>query len=220
MIHPLNEFPKTFLQKFAKKVAAKLAVGHDHLEGVVVEKIVANILKVPWRRRSRKIIDIVKDNVGVSVKSKDFDPISVKKPDKNKRVRISLGSDFIGEGTTAEFAASVIRQWNERLQEAYRECPEVRVLMIFRDSDCVNWAMYECLPKFYDVDMFSWEWNKKNNLVGTCGDTKLTWRNCNLTLSYTVPNGFRKIEIPHPRILTEDEILKIVGIDLKKIKIT
>lgn len=227
---PLNEFPKEFPFKLGKELIYLLASkGKPELEGSEWENIFANCIGAEWKPSNVGLDDVVMGNTAWGAKT-----VKATKPSTQKKVRLISGRNSpnysFGERSDQKADPTLIGKlvleiWNERVSAIREKHKHVRTVVLLKSNDLSEVVVFEFETVRYDYELYNWEWNKNNNLVGThkkSGEHTFTWQphGSQFTITEDVPQKSLVIKIKQPKTLNKDQILKALGFDKSWVTVT
>lgn len=227
---PLNEFPKDFPFLLGKELVYLLASkGKPELEGSEWESIFANCIGADWKPSNVGLDDVIMGNTAWGAKT-----IKAAKPSKQKRVRLISGRNSpnysFGERSDQKVDPTLIGKlvleiWNERVSAIREKFKHLRTIVLVKSNDLSEVVVFEFETIRYDYELYRWEWNKNNNLVGISkksGKHCFTWQphGSQFTLIEDVPEKCLIINVKQPKTLDKDEILNALGFDNSWVTIT
>jgi hypothetical protein len=227
---PLNEFPKEFPFLLGKELIYLLASkGKPELEGSEWESIFATCIGADWKPSNVGLDDVIMGNTAWGAKS-----VKAKKPFSQKKVRLISGRNSpnysFGERSDQKADANLIGKlvldiWNERVSAIREKFKHLRTIVLIKSNDLSEVVVFEFDTIRYDYELYKWEWNKNNNLVGTNKKTAehcFTWQphGSQFTIIEDVPEKSLVIKIKQPKTLDKDQILKALGFDKTWITVT
>jgi hypothetical protein len=220
---PINEFPKDFPFLLGKELIYLLASkGKPELEGSDWENIFANCIGAEWKPSNVGLDDVVMRNTAWGAKT-----VKATKPSEQKKVRLISGRNSptysFGErididanpNTIGEFVLDI---WNERVSFIREKFKHVRTVVLMKSNDLSEVVVFEFETIRYDNELYKWEWNKNNNLIGIDKKTnehKFTWQphGSQFTIVEEVPEKCLIIKIKQPDPLDKEQILSALGVD-------
>ena len=220
---PLNEFPKDFPFLLGKELIYLLASkGKPELEGSDWENIFANCIGAVWKPSNVGLDDVVLGNTAWGAKT-----VKATKPSEKKKVRLISGrnSPVYSFGERIDVAADpndigklVLEIWNERVSAIREKFKHLRTVVLIKSNDLSEVVVFEFDTIRYDTELYKWEWNKNNNLVGIdkrTGEHKFTWQphGSQFTIIEEAPKKSLIIRIKQPKPLDKEQILKALGFD-------
>ena len=220
---PLNEFPKDFPFLLGKELIYLLASkGKPELEGSDWENIFANCIGAEWKPSNVGLDDVVLGNTAWGAKT-----VKATKPSEQKKVRLISGRNSptysFGEriDTKAEpnaIGELVLDIWNERVSAIREKFKHLRTVVLMKSNDLSEVVVFEFDTIRYDTELYKWEWNQNNNLIGTDKRTdehKFTWQphGSQFTIIEDVPERNLIIRIKQPEPLDKEKILQALGFD-------
>ncbi len=220
---PLNEFPKEFPFLLGKELIYLLASkGKGELEGSEWENIFANCIGAEWKPSNVGLDDVVMGNTAWGAKT-----VKSINPSAQKKVRLISGRNSpnysFGERSDQEADAILIGKlvleiWNERVSSIREKYKHLRTIVLIKSNNLSEVVVFEFNTIRYDHELYNWEWNKNNNLIGTyikTGEHCFTWQphGAQFTIIEDVPVKSLIIKIKPPPILDKEQILKSLGFD-------
>lgn len=220
---PLNEFPKYFPFLLGKELIYLLASkGKPELEGSEWENIFATCIGADWKPSNVGLDDVVMGNTAWGAKT-----VKATKPSTQKRVRLISGRNSpnysFGERSDQKadpvlIGKLVLEIWNERVSAIREKFKHLRTIVLLKSNDLSEVVVFEFDTIRYDFELYQWEWNKNNNLVGTnikTGEHSFTWQphGSQFTIIEEVPARSLVIKIKQPEKLDKEEVLKALGFD-------
>jgi hypothetical protein len=220
---PLNEFPKEFPFLLGKELIYLLASkGKPELEGSEWESIFANCIGADWKPSNVGLDDVVMGNTAWGAKT-----VKSINPSKQKKVRLISGRNSpnysFGERSDQMSDAQLIGKlvleiWNERVSSIREKYKHLRTIVLIKSNDLSEVVVFEFDTIRYDHELYFWEWNKNNNLIGShkkTGEHSFTWQphGSQFTIIEDVPEKGLVIKIKQPKTLDKDQILKALGFD-------
>ena len=227
---PLNEFPNDFPVRVGKELIYLLATkGKPELEGSEWENIFANCIGAEWKPSNVGLDDVVMGNTAWGAKS-----VKSTNPSNQKKVRLisgrnspsySFGENIIATTDAAFIGKLVLDIWNERVSAIREKYKHLRTIVLIKSNDLSEVVVFEFDTVRYDHELYIWEWNAKNNLIGTekrTGEHKFTWQphGSQFTIIEDVTEKHLIIQIKQPPILDKDHILNTIGFDKSWITVT
>ncbi len=227
---PLNDFPKEFPFKLGKEIIYLLATkGRPELEGSEWEQIFASCIGAEWKPSNVGLDDVVMGNTAWGAKT-----IKSRNPSTQKTIRLISGRNSpnysFGERSDQKADPILIGQlvleiWNERVSSVREKFKNLRTVVLIKSTDLSRVVVYEFDTIRYDYTDYNWEWNNKNNLVGTnkkTGEHRFTWQphGSQFTIIENVPEKGLVINIRKPKNLDMDFVLEKVGFDKSWVTVT
>jgi hypothetical protein len=221
---PLNEFPKDFPFLLGKEIIYLLASkGKPELEGSDWESIFASCIGADWKPSNVGLDDVIIGNTAWGAKTVK----SSGKPSKTKKVRLISGrnSPVYSYGENVDTHANpnlvgplVLDIFNERVSAIRQKYKHLRTVVLIKSNDLSEVVVFEFDTIRYDPELFVWEWNKNNNLVGKVKATnehRFTWQphGSQFTIVENVPDKHLVIRIKQPDKLDKEHVLQALGFD-------
>ncbi len=220
---PVNDFPKEFPFLLGKELIYLLASkGKPELEGSEWESIFANCIGAAWKPSNVGLDDVIMGNTAWGAKT-----VKAINPATQKKVRLISGRNSpnysFGERSDQKADANLIGKlvldiWNERVSAIREKFKHLRTVVLIKSNDLSEVVVFEFDTIRYDHELYNWEWNKNNNLVGThkkTGEHCFTWQphGSQFTIVEDVPDKSLVIQIKQPPILDKEQVLKALGFD-------
>jgi len=227
---PLNEFPKDFPFLLGKELIYLLASkGKSELEGSDWESIFAHCIGADWKPSNVGLDDVIIGNTAWGAKT-----VKATKPSTQKKVRLisgrnspiySFGERIDTKANPNTVGSLILDIWNERVSAIREKFKHLRTVVLIKSSDLSEVVVFEFETIRYDNELFKWEWNKNNNLVGTekkSGEHRFTWQphGSQFTIIEDVPQTSLVINIKQPKTLDKEKILTALGFDKSWITVT
>ncbi len=220
---PLNNFPVDFPFILGKELIYLLASkGKPELEGSEWESIFAKSIGAEWKPSNVGLDDVVKGNTAWGAKT-----VKSSNPANQKKVRLISGRnspiysfgqniDITSEPNT--IGSFVLDIWNERVSSIREKFKHLRTVVLIKSNDLSEVVVFEYDTVRYDNELFYWEWNIHNNLIGRdlkTDDHKFTWQphGSQFTIIEEVPNKNLVIRIKQPPVLNKENVLKSIGFE-------
>jgi len=227
---PLNEFPKDFPFLLGKELIYLLASkGKPELEGSEWESIFALCIGADWKPSNVGLDDVVLGNTAWGAKT-----VKATKPSSQRKVRLISGRNSpnysFGERSDQKsdpflIGKLVLEIWNERVSAIREKYKHLRTIVLIKASNLLEVLVFEFDTIRYDYELYNWEWNKGNNLIGThkkSGEHCFTWQphGSQFTIIEDVPEKGLVIKIKQPKTLDKDQILTALGYDKSWVTVT
>jgi len=220
---PLNQFPKEFPFLLGKELIYLLASkGKPELEGSDWENIFANCIGADWKPSNVGLDDVILGNTAWGAKT-----VKSTNPSTQKKVRLISGrnSPIYSYGENIDTFSDpntigklVLNIWNERVSAIREKFKHLRTVVLIKSNDLQEVIVFEFETIRYDNELYSWCWNKNNNLEGIdlkTGEHRFTWQphGSQFTIIEEVPNHSIVIKIKQPEALDKEQVLKALGFD-------
>lgn len=220
---PLNEFPNEFPFLLGKELVYLLASkGKPVLEGPEWENMFANCIGADWKPSNVGLDDVVMGNTAWGAKT-----VKSTNPSNQKKIRLisgrnSLSYSFgenIDETTDPSLMGKLVLEiWNERVSSIRELYKHLRTIVLIKSNDLCEVVVFEFVTVRYDHELYKWELNANNNLIGTDKETdehKFTWQphGSQFTIVEDIPEKKLVIKIKQPPTLDKDLVLNALGFD-------
>lgn len=214
----LNKFPKSFIKRLGRELVYLMATKTtDSLVGDEWENIFAICVGAKWRPSNVGLDDVVLDNCCWGAKT-------VKASTKNiltqKGVRLISGRNSPVYSYDAkqylamnpyEIGEMVLNIWNERVSGVRQLFKFVRTVVLIKGKSFNEFCVFELDTFRYDPDIYSWQWNKKNNLDGFDRNQNhcFTWQphGSQFTILKSIPENATIFKLRKPEPLNKNEVL-------------
>lgn len=220
--YPLGEIPDNVVEKMAKQIVHRLAIGMGDLEGNDFGTIFANSIGGVHRSRPLGVADVEWNGCAWSVKT-----VKDKRPFIKQRVRLISGRNSpdysVGiENPHADIDATgraVLEIWNARVNEALGEHDDLRVVVLVRNIETREFALFEEEAVRYIPDEYQWSYTRQGNLQckhRLSGRHSFTWQfhGGQFTVLRDIPPSTRRFRIvPNVPLLDPEDIVEYVGFD-------
>ncbi len=221
--YSLNQFPSGFALNLGKEIVYALATRKtDRLEGSDWEEIFAGLVGADWKPSNVGLDDVVFQQTAWGAKT-----VKNKKPFTVKKVRLisgrnspvfSYGDEKVSGRPPDELGGKILEIFNERVAAIKKNYKHLRTVVLIKGAGLLELSVFEFDTVMYDLDMYSWSWNKRGNLEGkkTKSDIhKFTWQphGSQLTIIEDVPDNRLSIRIRQPTPLDKSQILEELQFD-------
>lgn len=225
----LNQFSKDFPYRLGRELIYILASkGKPELEGSEWESIFADCIGAEWKPSNVGLDDVILGNTAWGAKT-----VKSSNPSKQKKIRLisgrnspvfSFGSSIDTTSDPSVIGSQVLQIWNERVSAIREKFKHLRTVVLIKSGNLQEVVVFEFETVRFDTELFSWEWNKNNNLIGKNKKTaehKFTWQphGSQFTIIENVPDESLIIQIKQPQILNKEEVLQALGVDDAWIKV-
>ncbi|WP_219921442.1 hypothetical protein [Rufibacter sp. XAAS-G3-1] len=207
----------------AREIVYLLAFkGKGALEGDEWEEIFAKCIGADWKPSNVGLDDVILGNTAWGAKT-----VKATKPSSQKKLRLisgrnspnySFGEQNVSGADPTFIGGLVLNIWNERVSSIREKFKHLRTVVLVKSSDLSEVVVFEFETIRYDLELFRWEWNKNNNLVGydkSTGEHRFTWQphGSQFTIIEDVPKHSLLIKIKQPPKLDQQTILDTLGFD-------
>lgn len=186
-------------------------------------------MNADWKPSNVGLDDVIFGNTAWGAKT-----LKATKPATQSKVRLISGrnSPVYSYGDTIDITAdpnlvgqSVLDIWNQRVSAIREKFQNLRTVVLIKSNDLTEVVVFEFDTIRYDPELFAWEWNKNDNLVGIEKSTtehRFTWQphGSQFTIIEKVPEKSLIIRIKQPETLNKENVLSALGFDKSWITIT
>lgn len=219
--YPLGEFPSTIATEIGRHIVHRLAVGQVDITGDDFGGMFAEAIGGFHRSRPLGIADVEWNGCAWSVKT-----VKDKKPFTANRVRLISGRnspDYSHDisDPRADIQATgraVLNIWNARVNEAFAEFDDLRILVFIRNMSTLEFTIFEYAAERFIPKEYHWKESKKGNIEGwdSHGAHRFTWQfhGSQFTIIRRVPLSAYRFRIKKkPMTLEEHHVLNLVNFD-------
>lgn len=226
--YPLGEIPTHVVQNIGKQLVCHLALGRTDVDGNDFADFFAKAVGGTHRGAPLGIADVQVGDCAWSIKT-----VKSMRPHSETRVRLIAGRNSPGyshgisdlNASPQATGDAVLRVWNDRVDEAFASFSDLRVCVLIRNLDILEFTLFEFAAERYVPAEFSWTVNSRGNWEAADSNHihRFTWQphGSQFTLIKAVPPSAVKFRIrQRPNTMfTEDELLKAVGFELNWIEL-
>jgi hypothetical protein len=219
--YPLGQMPREIIIAVGRQIVHRLAVGGADIVGDDFGKIFASAIGGQHRGKPLGVADVGWESCAWSIKT-----ISAPKPFQLRVARLISGrnSPVYSHGINEPFAdlkrtgSAVLNIWNERVNEAYAEYDDLRIVVLVRNITKLEFLLMEFEAHRYNPADYTWELKSERNLVGrdASGVHRFTWQSSGsqFTILHEIPPSARLFRIlRQPPVLSESALLQSIGFD-------
>lgn len=217
--YPLGEFPDDMAVNLSRHIVHRMAVGQADITGDDFGEIYAAAISGEHFLKPLGVTDVVWENSSWSVKT-----VKVNKPFEHPVIRLITGRNSpdysygISDSRkdSAATGAAVLNIWNERVNQSLKQYDDLRVVVLVRNMDKLEFTLFEYEAGRYSPKDYEWRWNKRGNLEGYevgAGEHRFTWQphGAQFTVIKHVPGSAYKFRITrHPGLLEPQHVLNLV----------
>jgi hypothetical protein len=220
--YQINVFPNTFIHTFGAEIVYMLTTKESmSIEGDEWEQIFSKCVGADWKPSNIGLDDVQLNNCCWSAKTVK----GSKNLGKQKTVRLisgrnsptySFGIDRITETEPNKIGKLVLDIWNERVSAIRQYFKFARTVVLVKGTDYTEYLIFEFETVRYDPELYYFQWNANNNLVGYDKETKehkFTWQphGSQFTIVEYIPENKTHIKIKKPEKLSQEIVLNSVG---------
>jgi hypothetical protein len=218
--YPLGEFPDSVAIEIGRHVVHRLAVGHADITGDDFGGIFASAISGQHKGKPLGIADVEWNGCAWTVKT-----VKDKNPFKQTRIRVISGRNSPAYSSSikdvfADFQAtgkSVLGVWNARVNEALHDHDDLRIFVIIRNMDDLEFTMFEHEAAYLIPGDYDWSLNEQRNFEARNAQGKhcFTWQphGSQFTMILDVPGSSYRFRIKRPAMIEEKTILNMVRFD-------
>lgn len=220
--YPLGSIPDSIVFHLGKRIVHRLAVGMADITGDDFGEMFASAVGGTHRMRPLGVADVALEKCAWSIKT-----ISAPHPFSLRRARLISGrnSPIYSHGISDPFTdvqrtgASVLEIWNERVNEAFGEYDDLRIVVLVRNVSELEFLLMEHEAHRYNTADYVWELRQGRNLIGRdvdSGTHRFTWQSSGsqFTIHHTIPRSARRFRIARkPPTIGEEQVLSSIGFD-------
>jgi hypothetical protein len=203
------------------RIVHRLAVGHADITGDDFGGIFASAINGVHRGKPLGIADVEWDGCAWSIKT-----VQAKKPFEQASIRVISGrnSPKYSADIHDPFAdiqatgRAVLEIWNARVDEALHSHDDLRVLVIIRNMDTLEFTLFEHEGARFIPTEYQWALNKEENFEAhdARGEHCFTWQphGSQFTILHRVPSSAYRFRIlKRPAMVPEKLVLEMVKFD-------
>ena len=175
----MGQIPDDVVFNIGRQIVHRLAVGYADIEGNDFGTIFANALGGEHRSRPLGIADVIFNGCAWSAKTH--------KP-SNRRLSSAKVARLISGRNSIDFSFGidnpredpektghgVISIWNARVNDAFNEFDELRIVVMLRNMLTKDFCIFEEEARRYNPNDFEWRFNRPNNRGNLEGRDRLT----------------------------------------------
>jgi hypothetical protein len=220
-LYPLGQIPPHMICQIGKHITYHCLIGTKDLSGNAWGDIFAAGIGATHFGRPLGLADVVYNNQSWSVKT-----VKYTHPHKQKRVRIISGRCSPGysygianpHDNIQNTGTAVLSIYNERINVAKEKYESLREVVLVRNFETLEFALFEHDIHQYVATEYNWRENNDGNLEGfdkSTGKHCFTWQphGSQFTVLYDVPASVIKFTVKQPPILDFVRTLEQVGFD-------
>ena len=177
-----------------------------------------------WKPSNVGLDDVVLDNCCWGAKtvfagSKDISKQKVVRLVSGRNsLTFSFGVDRITSENPNVIGKMVLDIWNERVSAVRQIFKFVRTVVLVKAKDFSEYLIFELDTVRYDHELYSFKWNKNNNLEGydkAADIHKFTWQpsGSQFTIIEEIPEEKLHIKVKKPELIDKETLLKTVKFD-------
>jgi hypothetical protein len=203
------------------RIVHRLAVGHADITGDDFGGIFASAIDGVHRGKPLGIADVEWNGCAWSVKT-----VQAKKPFNQSRIRLISGRNSPSYSAdipnpfadTQATGRAVLEVWNARVDEALHSHDDLRILVIIRNMDTLEFTLFEHEGARFIPTEYQWTVNEKKNFIGcdARGEHCFTWQphGSQFTIMHCVPaSAYRFRILKRPAMVPEKQVLEMVGFE-------
>lgn len=222
--YPLNHFPKNFGLNLGREIVYLLATkGRPVIVGEEWEEIFSNCIGATWKPSNIGLDDVILGSCAWGAKT-----VKNKKPSNAKSIRLISGrnspiysfgdSNVSSKANPNNLGEKILTIWNERVSAVREKYKHLRTIVLIKSSDLSEVVVFEFDTIRYEPELFTWKWNKRDNLEGFKKRTlvhQFTWQphGSQFTIIEKLPSKYIIVKIKSPKKLDKDSILNGIGFD-------
>ena len=220
-LYPIGQIPPRVICEIGRYFTYQYVVGTKDITGSVWGDIFAASISGTHLDSPLGLADVVHENMSWSTKT-----VKHVKPHSQSKVRIISGrcSPDYSYGITdphndiQRTGTAVLSIYNERINIAKDRYEPLRAIILIRNFEAFEFAVFEHDIYRYVTTEYEWQANRGGNLEGfdiATGRHCFTWQphGSQFTVLYDVPMSVLKFTVKHPPILDFEKTLEQVGFD-------
>lgn len=222
MPYPLSEFSNDAIVCIGRSIVHRLAVGHSDITGDDFGGIFAEAISGVHREKPLGVTDVIWNECSWSVKT-----VKANKPFEQKNVRLitgrnspdfSYGIEKVRENVN-KTGSAVLNIWNERVNQSFEEYIDLRVVVLVRNMETLEFTLFEYEAGRYAPADYEWRLNPHRNFQGYEKGTNnhcFTWQphGSQFTVIKKIPGSACKFRIKkRPGLIEPQQVLMLVRFD-------
>jgi len=217
--YPLGLIPDELIITIAKHLVYLVALGQKDISGEQWGDIFAKAVGGKHLNSPLGLADIVLGKMAWSAKS-----VKNEQPHSCQTVRVISGrcSPDYSYGITdphediQRTGTAVLGIWNERINIAKDQFEPLRSILLIRNTQKMQFCLYECDLHRYNTAQYKWQQNKNGNLIGIDLDTGkhiFTWQphGSQFTIKYDLTKSMRTFSVQKPQVLDFAKTIAQIG---------
>ena len=217
-LYPLGQIPREMLFEMGKMLTYQYLVGNKNLTGDMWGDAFAFGINGTHLGSPLGLADVIYENQCWSTKT-----VKHSKPHTQNKVRVISGrcSPDYSYGienpheNAQKTGTAVLSIYNERINIAKDKYEPLRTVILIRNFETFEFALFEHDIYRYVTSEYEWRSNKNGNLEGYDAANKhcFTWQphGSQFTVLYDVPPSLIRLKIKQPPILDLQKTLEQVG---------
>lgn len=220
-MYPIGCIPAPVTKEISKRLVYSAAVGKADIAGDEWGDIFAKAIGGVHLASPVGLADVVKGQEAWSIKT-----VKHNTPHNCRSVRIISGRNNLtySYGIENPFndvqhsGTCVLDIWNERLNLALDNYSTLRTVVLIRNMDIFEFAMFEIDTHRLLTAEYVWTVNANNNFVAhdrTKNAHKFTWQpnGSQFTIKHSVPASAIRFKVHQPPVLDYDKTMQQIGFD-------
>ena len=206
--YPLGQIPDEVLIGLGRQLVHRLAVGHGDITGDDFGTIFANAIEGTHRERPLGVADVFTNGCAWSLKT-----VKSSRPFTQREVRLISGRNSpdysLGienpHSDPEQTGRAVLAIWNARVDEALDEFNELRIVVLVRNMQTREFAIFEEEAVRFTPADYQWAFNRRGVLEGrnrVGGYHHFSWQpsGSQFTVRRIVPASARRFSIRRNRV--------------------
>ncbi len=217
---PIGQIPDSVIYAIGKEIVYRLAIGYKDISGNEFGNIFADSISGKHYKSPLGLADVALNETAWSVKT-----VKDNQPHKKRIVRLISGRNSPNYSHGIENAhidlrktgQSVLSIWNNRLNEAKSNHYDTRLIVLIRNMEKKEFALFEEEINRHIPGDYKWSKNSRGNLEGrnkADGSHHFTWQShgSQFTIIRHVPGSVIRFRINHdvPLIVEPNRVLKSI----------
>ena len=226
-LYPLGNIPHDYIIEIGKWIAYRYAFGKTDIDGEDWGDIFAKAIGGQHLSKPLGLADVEYEGMAWSVKS-----VKNSNPHKCKSIRVISGRcspDYSYNISNPhedvnQTGRAVLNIWNERVNIAKDVYEPLRISILVRNPDKLEYLVYEEDAARYNTNNYIWKSNKNGNIEGyeiATEKHKFTWQphGSQFTVLYDIPPSAIKFKVKRPPVFDFEQTLNQMGFDSSWIEI-
>lgn len=220
-VYRLGEFPEALIRNIARHLAFLVAVNNPDISGDQWGTAFAAAVGGDHLASNVSPHDIAFENCAWSAKTvKRANPFTCKRVPlisgrNSPEYSVGMENPFDDPQATGD---TVLDIWNSRIDVVLNEFDDYRQLVLIRNVNKMQFALFEAEMQRFIPNDYKWEFNENRNLKGFDKSTDahcFTWQphGGQFTIAKQVPGSAVKFEIKRPPTVSVDAVLDNIKYD-------
>lgn len=218
---PIGQIPTDIIKKIGAGIVYRIHCGRKDITGDEWGDILAEAVGGEHLGKPLGLSDVITKTTAWSAKT-----VKAKSPFTQSSVRLISGRNSPDFSYGIEdphddiqiTGDAVLGIWNGRVDIAQSHYPRIRVIILIRNYECTEFALYEEYLEHFRINEYEWRENAQNNFEGFNRRSNIkafTWQphGSQFTIHSNVPDDAIKFKVKRPPVQTQESALRSIGFD-------